>query len=65
MQKDLKCPECGSWYSTDPAVINSGMQKGDACGNQTMKGTNPEKCSPKNPCKGRLISVMDDNVDED
>lgn len=51
----LKCPQCGSWYSTDPSVLNSGYRAGDVCSNQSMKGKDPKKCSPDHPCRGVLI----------
>ncbi len=63
MSNGLRCPECGSWYSTDPSVINSGMRIGDVCGNKSMKGTNPAKCSPRHPCKGILELAGNRTVD--
>ncbi len=63
MNKGLKCPLCGSWYSTDPSVLNLGVSAGDICGNQAMTGSNPEKCSPEHPCEGILVPVKDDQAD--
>jgi hypothetical protein len=58
MPNGLRCPLCGSWYSTDPAVINSGMSAGDVCGNQSMTGPHPDKCSPEHPCPGILVPAL-------
>lgn len=55
MPNALRCPECGSWHSTDSSVLNSGMSAGDVCGNQAMTGPNPKKCSPEHPCRGILV----------
>lgn len=63
--KGLKCPLCGSWYSefaNDPDTLDSGMRVGDVCGNQSMKGTNPKKCSPDHPCPGRVVRVGADYI---
>lgn len=81
MTNGLRCPECGSWHSTDPTAINSGMVVGERCGNQAMTGPHPELCSPAHPCNGRLefdgkigIDVLQDreaikaafeNIDDD
>lgn len=46
----LKCPLCGSWYSLASGVY----QAGDKCGNESMKGKNPQECSPEHPCPGIL-----------
>lgn len=56
----LACPLCGSWYSTDPDVMTSGYSAGDVCGNQSMKGTHPDKCSPDHPCPGVLVHAPPD-----
>lgn len=53
--KGLKCPECGLGFSTDPSMIHGGYTIGETCGNQNMKGTDPSKCSPEYPCKGKLV----------
>jgi hypothetical protein len=55
MSKGVICPLCGSWYSTDTSVLNSGMAVGDVCGNQAMTGPHPAKCSPEHPCPGILV----------
>ena len=55
MSNGLRCPLCGSWYSTEPSMLNSGFSAGDVCGNEAMTGPNPEKCSPDHPCPGILI----------
>lgn len=50
----LRCPECGSWYSTDKSTFNLGLSVGDICNNQAMTGPHPELCSPSHPCTGKL-----------
>jgi hypothetical protein len=50
MATDFRCPLCGSWYSSD-----AGYSVGEVCGNQSMKGTNPDQCSPEHPCPGKLV----------
>ncbi len=59
MTKGLKCPLCGSWYSTNDETKELGIvyQAGQACNNMAMTGPNPKTCSPDNPCKGRLVPV--------
>jgi hypothetical protein len=59
----LRCPVCGSWYSADPIVINSGMEVGEVCGNQAMTGPQPELCSPEHPCEGRLEPAGKTHID--
>lgn len=54
MSNGLRCPECGSWYANDPSLLNGGYVAGEVCGNESVKGTNPAKCSPDHPCKGIL-----------
>jgi hypothetical protein len=59
MPNALKCPLCGSRYSTDesgPAAFSAG----DVCGNRAMTGPNPDACSPEHPCPGILVPVPDD-----
>lgn len=62
MQNGLRCPECGSFYSSDPSMLNSGMSAGDVCGNESMNGKNPKNCSPNHPCRG-ILELIDDSID--
>ena len=59
MSNGVKCPLFGSYYSTDLNLLSSGLDVGDVCGNQTMTGPNPDKCSPQHPCPGILIPDTD------
>jgi hypothetical protein len=58
----LKCPLCGSWYSTSRETRELGIlfKVGDVCNNQAMTGPDPKKASPDHPCRGILIRVEDD-----
>jgi hypothetical protein len=63
MNDGMRCPECGSWYSNDPTMLNSGMEVGEVCGNQAMTGPSPKLCSPDHPCPGILELVVEDDGD--
>jgi hypothetical protein len=67
MSKGLKCPLCGSWYSTAPETRELGLlfKPGDICGNRAMTGPNPQMCSSQHPCQGRLVPVEDEDDGDD
>ena len=57
MSSGLRCPECDSRYS------ESMFSYGEECGNQATTGPHPELCSPKHPCKGRLVFAKTPGID--